>query len=651
MRAATTRSACSSDGQISREALIWLARFPVLGEAEIAALLDADAWIAAAILRDARRRGWVASVLVDSPEFDGGERLSYLTASGVASLAQWIGIEPAALCRLLPLSRRELLERLVRVEVTLSIARFVASLAADLRRGDAEITLEEIRSTHWVPRRGQPGTMPPFVEASGRLRHGNHIAPFLLAWDRASAPYDHRHQRVVSWYHADETPGAVWGPSLPPVLVVCAGGRHLTEWIVATERSADRRRRGALRLAIAANEDLDTRGPLGADWWRPRSTPPVGLLDLLAWRPFTVAAVDQPASPQQYKEQSAGAMARPGNHTVIGLPDWTEVAHRSGRGLDHLSKVEQNAALAVGLSATQKALLNWIAHHPLLPRAHLAAHLHLNDRSIERLMARLVACGLILEEANAAAAPDHGRRYVLTMRGAGYLAARDGVSLALYLRDGVIAAEGTERGQHNHERGRWRAGQVRLADVRRRPEHTAGVYHFALVLSGEASWWRAQGVNHRVLAWRNAAESQEWFRWAERLEAIRPDARFWYRADGVVYDLIVEWDRGLVRRRDYTRKFSSYAAYFAVAPATPAGIRRLVVVTPAAAIERVRMAVDAAGRRCPFLNQATRIITPDVVVVGRLLSVLGPPELDPGGRSRAAGDTLPWSDIMAPPHA
>jgi hypothetical protein len=89
----------------------------------------------------------------------------------------------------------------------------------------------------------------------------------------------------------------------------------------------------------------------------------------------------------------------------------------------------------------------------------------------------------------------------------------------------------------------------------------------------------------------------------------RPDARFHLRADGVVYDPLLEWDRGLVRRRDYARKLASYAAYFAARPEAPDGVPRLLLVTTTAAEGRLSGVLAPLRARCPALAVATRVLT------------------------------------------
>jgi hypothetical protein len=163
---------------------------------------------------------------------------------------------------------------------------------------------------------------------------------------------------------------------------------------------------------------------------------------------------------------------------------------------------------------------------------------------------------------------------------------------------------------------------VRLADLHRHPQHTIGVQQLALALAGEAAAWRRRGVDHQVVSWDNAAEAEERFRFRGKFWAIRPDARFRYRISGTEYDVMLEWDRGVVRRRDYLRKFAAYAAYFGRGAASQFDQQRVIVVTKPAAENRVREAVHAVAAGCRALDRFLIIVTTDAVRAHGIVSHL-----------------------------
>jgi hypothetical protein len=284
--------------------------------------------------------------------------------------------------------------------------------------------------------------------------------------------------------------------------------------------------------------------------------------------------------------------------------------------------VERRAGITRGVSATQKTLLRWVAQHPLLPAEYLTALVGQPARTVTVLLDALRRQDLIRVDTSPGFDAGAGPRYVLSVRGADWLAARDVVPLHVYLHEGTIAADTTISGQ-SHGRGlRMSDGSFRLMDLRRRPAHTMGVQRVALALAREAQHERARGHDHRLLVWRNAAEAQEWYRGPAGVGHIWPDAGFRYRVDGEVHDLLLEWDRGLVRRRDYVRKVQQYAAFYTTLNAVKGRPPHLVVVTPKAAVGRAQAVIDAAARCCPLFHQVATVLAADVVAEDRVMAVL-----------------------------
>jgi hypothetical protein len=626
MHGATMPNVATTHSTRIGAALGWLARLPLLTEGQLGVLLGQGDWDIRALLRELGRQELVSAASLDSPEFAEALRLYSLTGSGIDALARQMDLEPAVLAARLPVARAELLARLARVETAVGIADTLAMLVDDLRRRVADgtrvgVTLADAGTTHWAPQRGCPRLAPPAVEAWGTLRVGGLQAPFLLAWDRAGAPRAHRRDRVAAWYRADEERSAPWGPELPPVLVVCPAERTVAQWRALVWASAERRGRGCLRTGVTTVAAVTTRGPLGPIWRWSRDDVEREPFDVLVWH-GTPSSTTKPVQ----GHLRLGAASYPPAHTASagGQAFRCRVARivRAADCGEAVTVAEYRAAVALELSATQKTLLGWLAQHPLLPVGHLAALLELREAAVHALLGGLARSGLIAADAAAGFADSEGPRFVLTLRGADILAARDGAPLRRYLREGTIAAEGQGPAVRSDGRSTVATGDVRLADLRRRPEHTAGVHQFALTLAREAARERARGRDHRLLAWLNPVEGQEWFAHAGRTVHIWPDARFRYQADDVVYDLLLEWDRGLVRRRDYARKFAAYAAYLAGRGTHQVQMLRLILVTTQAAVPRVREELRATVRQCAALGDITRLITADVVAQDRITTVL-----------------------------
>lgn len=608
--------------------LCWLACLPLLEDLHLAMLVRIDAWTVREVLRELHGRGWVAALVLDSPEFASPRRLHHLTDAGLAAFAEALRLTVVQIRRRYPVGDGELSIHIARAEAAVGIADFAASLVADLRDSE-EVEEVHIRSSYWTPRPGRPSN-PPAVEAYGCLHTCDTVASFALAWDRAAAPAAHRRGRVAAWYRADDgVPQHASGP-LPSLLVVCPDERTLQQWAIAVERGAARRVRNVLPLHLATITEIAVQGPFGACWRQPGGVRRLCLVDCLAWR-LRSGTCDEASSP--FPGPFPVSRVVRDNEHHHGTWRGGGASAQSGKPRVRVPRAERWAALAIGLSATQKTLLEWIGHHPLLPATHLATHLRLSTRSVVGLLDRMARSALIaIESTGLSDIPDEPR-YVLTAEGAAFLAARDGVPLGLYLREGVIAADSVDLGaRHDGLKSTGAYASVRLTHLRRRPEHTVGVQRFALALTREAARQRALGGDHDLLAWLNDAEGQVWFRRDGRTHHIWPDGRFWYRANGVVYELLLEWDRGLVRRRDYARKFAAYEAYLNAREVPMEDRLRLVVATTPAAASRVRAAVAAAAQGCPELERITRIISHHIVEEDQIAAALWPPPPETGSQ-------------------
>ncbi|MGE0540950.1 MAG: replication-relaxation family protein [Dehalococcoidia bacterium] len=594
--------------------LHWLACLPLLEEHHLTMLVGTDAWTTREVLRELHGQGWVTSLVLDSPEFASPRRLYCLTDAGIAALAEALRLTLTEVRQRYPVGNQERSVHITRAETAVGIASFAVAL-----RNMDETEEVHVRSSHWTPHPGRPSD-PPAVEAHGCLHAGGTTARFVLVWDRAAAPAAHRRGRVAAWYRADEGVYRDISGRLPSLLVVCPDERTLQHWTIAVERGADRRARNMIPLHLATIAELAAQGPFGACWRQPGSGHPVHLADCLAWRLTTSACIEtSTASPAALPV----ARTERDSERQDGTRRGGGALAQSGDPRRRATRAERWAALAIGLSATQKTLLEWVAHHPLLPATHLASHLALSTPSVTGFLEELARSDLVTIDRTELPRSPNERRYVLSADGAAFLAARDGVPVGVYLREGVMAADDVEVGARRATRPGAGAGTpVRLGHLRRHLEHTIGVQRFALALTQEAARQRAFGWDHRLLAWLNDAEGQVWFRDGGRTHHIWPDGRFWYRANGVVYDLLLEWDRGLVRHRDYARKFAAYAAYLTAQQTSQGGQLRLVVATTEAAASRVRAVVAAASQHCPELEGVTRIISHRVVEEGRITAVL-----------------------------
>ncbi|MGQ9573262.1 MAG: replication-relaxation family protein [Dehalococcoidia bacterium] len=578
---AAARAACSSD-TLAR-ALLWLARLPFLEEEGLAALLGVDGFAAHKAVASLHEAGWADWIMPTSPELD-PRRFYYLTQDGVDALGRVMGANKEGIESRYAVRRRELLVRVARLETAAALNAFFAD-AAEVVRGDEEVSLDEARSIPWTR---CPGSRwwPPGVEAYGSVRSGCWQGPFFVAWDRAGAPMAHRRTRVAGWYAFQASEGNARGvEGLPPILVVCPSEREATQWALAVESSADRRGIAPLAVYIGTASEVFGLGVLGAVWRRADGRRRATLTDRLRWvSEFPRQIGVDPSLPLVPVEPCQPRSRR------SGLREW---ARQAAAEPGSLKPGERLAAIALSTSTTQKELLEWVGHHPFLSAADLAVLAGLREAGTEQLLAGLARLGLVDFAVGPVARESlPANRYFLTEAGLRLLAARDGVPHRRYGQHGVLAVGG------NSTDGE---GQ-RLAGLLRHFEHTVGVNNFVVALAGEAATWRARSQDHRLVHWLSAAEAQEWFRWNGRWWHVWPDARLLYRANGLELDVFLEWDRGTMRRRDYLEKFRAYGSFFASRQADHlASCRLLVVTTTTEAESRISEVIQSAAGTAPAL--------------------------------------------------
>ncbi len=528
----------TSDSQLQTEAVGWLVRLPFLGAEELSLLLGIRKPQVARVLAELEKLGWVEWIRASSPELD-EERLNVLTDGCVPRLAEHFGLSEQELREMFPVARKDILERLPRLETTVGFNRFAAELVAAVR-DDEEVELEEIRS---LPcRRPARAWWPPEVEGYGCLRWGPWRAPFFLVWDRAGAPPFHRRRRVGAWcaFREGDHP---WGrDDIPPILVVCPGEAEAEQWARAVLASSDRRH--APRLPVFLTDVLFALigGPLGSVWRRPDGTVRAHLCERLPWRPAVApqAGTIRPENPTEQLD-SVSASGPTLREWATQVVDAGETARtRSGR--------ERLAALSLVTGTTEKRALEWLGHHPLLSAHDLAVILRVSGQLAARLLDNLARYGLVQSTdkalENEAAPP---RRYYLTDTGLKLLAARDGVPPRRYARYGIVAASMPKK-----------QGGGRLETLLRQLDHTVGVNRFFVRLM-------ADGAKNgpRLIRWLSASEAAQKFTYGEVTHWLRADGAGDIYWQGKIRRFYLEWDRGTVKLPDLVEKCRLYAAYYA----------------------------------------------------------------------------------------
>ena len=527
----------TSDSQLRMETIGWLARLPFSGPDELSLLLGIRKPQVARLLAELERLGWVEWMRASSPELD-EERLNVLTDGCLPRLAEHFGLSEQELQLTFPVGRKEILERLARLETTVGFNRFAAELVAAVRDDD-EVELQDMRSLPW--RRPAQAWWPPEVEGYGCLRWGPWRAPFFLAWDRAGAPPFHRRRRVGAWcaFRDAEHP---WGrDDIPPILVVCPGEAEAEQWARAVLVTSDRRQ--APRLPVFLTDVLFALigGPLGPVWRRPDGTVRAHLCERLVWRPAvpSQAGAIGVENPTEHLEavSTSGPPLREWARQAVESPEETARAH---------SSLERLASLSLATSSTEKRTLEWLGHHPLLSAEDMAVILRVSAQLAGRLLDNLARYGLVQSTdkalENEAAPP---RRYHLTDVGLKLLAARDGVPPRRYARYGIVAAYMPKK-----------QGGGRLGTLLRQLDHTVGVNRFFVRLI-------ADGAKNgpRLVRWLSASEAAQRFTYGEVTHWLRPDGAGDIYWQGEVRRFYLEWDRGTMRWPDMIEKLRSYALF------------------------------------------------------------------------------------------
>jgi len=453
-------------------------------------------------------------------------------------MAQYLGLTEGELQVSFAVGRREVLERLTRLETAVGLNRFAAELVAGAR-DDVEVELEDMRSLPWR-RRGAQAWWPPDVEGFGCLHWGPWHAPFFVAWDRAGAPPFHRRRRVAGWYTFRDTHHP-WGrDDIPPILVVCPGEAEAEQW--ARALLAARREVAPLSVFLTDVTSALREGPLGPVWRRPDGSVRAHLCERLVWRP---------AIPEEAKGLRAANPAAEMEPIESGQPPWEwakQVAALPEQGRRAPGTLERLAALSVITSPTEKRMLDWLGHHPLLLAGDLAVILRVSRELAQRLLDSLFRYGLVdstnkrLEDEASAS-----HRYFLTHVGLRLLAARDGVPPRRYARHGVVAAAMPGK-----------QGGGRLQTLLRQLDHTVGVNRFfvSLIAAG------AKG-GPRLVRWLSASEAAQRFTCGDVPHWLRPDGAGDVHWQGKVRHFYLEWDRGTMRWPDMISKLRVYASYFA----------------------------------------------------------------------------------------
>jgi Replication-relaxation len=504
-------------------ALGWLIGLPLLGAYELAMILGEDERATTSLLSDLLHDGWLDAGVASSPELE-PDRLYGLSPAGRSEVARALALTPAGLGQELPVDSLETAYRWARVETTVGLNRFLAELVVAVQR-TTNVQVEAIRS---LPRRrSRSAWWPAEVEAYGCLRANHSLAPFFVAWDRATAPFDHRQKRLSAWYSFNKDQQA-WGNDVPPILVLCANASTSAQWAKAAQASAKRHADQPLEILLAEIDAAFSADPLDEIWRSPETDLEAALTERLTWRERVPDECH--LRPPAYLPQKPSQ----------------QVPMRSVLTATETSSERPAPTLFRQIGVMEKRFLDWLAFHPLLTADDLSVLVHCRRQQAQTVLTRLKDAALIEGVVTRASFDDcDGTYYFLSTEGLKTLARRDGVPARRYARYGPIAAAVTG----------WQ-GEGRLQTLLRQFEHTVGTNRFCIRLLAESARRQIQ-----VIAWLSAADSTMSVS-ADDGHRLRPDAAVDLQWRGVRLRVLVEWDRNTMRGPQMNRKLAHYAAYF-----------------------------------------------------------------------------------------
>jgi hypothetical protein len=570
--------------------LRWLIWFPLLSVEELTRLEQArlakqaktcSPQRIAAVLQKLETLQLITHLVINETGWPPHHYRYSLTDTGLSVFAAQLD-PPFSVKRLVqayPVARADLIARLARIDIHLVLADFSTKLVAEGGRlGYPLVSYQQPwRQTETIF--GHRQTVQ--CDAAFLITHpqGTEHAFYLLVDADERRPFDSKRERLPllglltlrrAWHLQQET--------MPCLLIITRASR-LHAWRELLERTSQQQGAALLDGAITTLEQVQHAGVHKPIWcpfsqlihWMQSHTPgdlpaPTVQLTALTRAPASSVLSERFSQRQSFMHLMTSRTNKAVRQTsrpfpsFVGKPLSQEITTlRSGLLADALrgtqtEQQEATALLNLALSASQKDLLFWLTHLPLLT-IHQLARLHFPGsrgiRSTQKQMSGLSDLDLVRQFIWTKPRLWHEReRYVLSESALRYIALREGRPVETY----VIAQEL----QKSHELPfSIQRGSLGLF---RQMEHTHGVYQCLVRLLEETH--REQG---RTITWKNAYESIRWYRdpITSTFMQIRPDAEAIYLAPGksMPQSIMLEYDRATTSRREYEAKYKSYADY------------------------------------------------------------------------------------------
>lgn len=527
-----------------------------------------------------------------------------------------------------PVGERDLLKRLARPASLITLTDMASRLVSEGRQlGYRILDWQQPWQRYFLDARGRHRMT---ADAVARLATpGGGQQDLFVLIDSASAPHQHRQHRLHSLLAACE---ALWwqegGDRYLPCALIVAEPSSLLTW-AALVRSVIEKRTALLPPGGLATPPQLREGLFTPIWWSLLDAAQVdtGALETLEVEPpshtcvalpalFTPRPADAPDARERVVVQGGLGRRRPRTELdirALAKERWLprivrgqfaeqaahlEAAHLWAERAPSSDEALRNAALLnLSLSSREKAMVHWLARHPLLSLPELATTLGCELDYTRRRLATLLRLSLARTSSwpGGATALDR-ERYRLSASALRWLAVRNGLVATHYLerRDGHILNE-----------------QQNVAGLEAQMDHTCGVYRTVTSIMRSA---RLSG-DAGVLRWKNAHEAVRTFRDPDSGSnvPIQPDAEILYSwADGSRLLFLLEYDRDTMELRDYRYKFWNYQQYWCQTGIQPPLI--FMVVQSQETASSIRDIVEETARAARWMPLPVRIETEESVL-------------------------------------
>ena len=203
--------------------------------------------------------------------------------------------------------------------------------------------------------------------------------------------------------------------------------------------------------------------------------------------------------------------------------------------------------LPVLLKATEKRCLDLLCDWPWIAPAHLGELLGVKRSMLSRVLGRLEGLGLAFD-----AVVEGRRRLALSDRGLALLARRDRAAV------GAARERWSVRSANPKAPFAWRnVSGRRSRQLLRNLEHTEAVHWFVAVLERQA-----HSRSREVVQLDPPRRASRYFRHADRLRSIHPDAFGVLRRSGRTWPFFLEWERRAVRPVTMAARIAPYLRYY-----------------------------------------------------------------------------------------